>query len=139
MRSLGIVGCCLFVVGCAGASTMPLSVDTIQIVARAAPICGAAAAESMAFKQAAAETIKRGFDSFVIVNGQYQADTFVAGYTPIMAQSNGTAVVNGYGNSAIVTGSSSTTVTGGDPIHMTRHSQGIVVKMFKEGDPAGSK
>lgn len=117
---------------------MPLAADTVQIVSRAAPICGAEGAERLAFRQAAAETIRRGFDRFAIINGQYQGDTFVAGYTPVVAQSHGTGFVHGYGNSAMVTGSSTTTYSGGAPITMTRHSQGLIVKMFKDGDPNGS-
>lgn len=130
--------CTLLLAGCAQTSTIPLAANTVQITSRAAPACGAEGAERMAFRQAAVETINRGFDSFVILNGQYQGDTFVAGYTPVQAYSSGTAHVNSFGNSATVYGNTTTTYTGGQPITMTRHSQGLIVRMFKDGDPAAA-
>ena len=127
----------LFLSGCVASSTLPLSADTVQITTQAAPVCGAAGAQKVALKRAAGETINRGFDRFIIVNGQLQASTQLVGYTPVVAQSTGSATAWGNGNTAYATGQSTTTYSGGMPITATSHSQGLVVKMFKEGDPAG--
>jgi hypothetical protein len=124
---------------CTSASTIPLSVDTIQITARAAPICGATGAERYAMKRAAVETLKKGYDKFIILNAQGQSHTSVVGYTPVQAHTTGSATATGYGNTVNAYGRSTTTYTGGTPITATRHNQGLVVKMFKNDDPAGVK
>jgi hypothetical protein len=77
-------------------------------------------------------------DKFLIVGGQYQSNLYVAGYTPIQANTYGSGTATRYGNSVYGSGSSTTTVTGGQPIVAGSHDQGLVVKMFKDGDPAGS-
>lgn len=129
----------LAVGACAKASTIPLSVDTIQVTARAAPICGATGAEQLAMKRAAVETIKRGYDKFVILGAQAQNDIRVVGHTPVQAHTTGTATATGYGNTVNAYGQSTTTYTGGQPIMGGSRNQGLVVKMFKNGDPAGAK
>lgn len=120
--------------GCAASSTIPLSNDTVQITTHAAPVCGMVKAQQLALKQAASETINRGFDKFVILSGQYAPLTQVFGYTPVEAHSTGVANVNG----GIVTSSTDTTFSGGQPITGTSHLEGLVVKMFKDGDPSGA-
>lgn len=104
---------------CTRTSTIPLAQDTFQITTSAAPACGAAGAEQVAFKQAAVQTIRRGYDRFMIVGGQASAN--VVGHTPIIVNRTG------YGTA---------TVTGGDA--MVAHDRGLVVKMFRDGDPAGA-
>jgi hypothetical protein len=120
--------------GCARSSVIPLANDTVQITSSAAPICGMAGAQSVAVRQAAVETIRRGYDKFLIQDGAYQSTVGVVGYTPVVAQSNGTATV--YGNRAY--GTSTTTVTGGQPTVGGHHNQALIVKMFKDGDAAGA-
>lgn len=116
--------------GCAKTSVIPLSSDTIQLTAGAAPICGQVGAQAVAAKQAAVETIRRGYDRFAILGGAYQNDVRVVGYTPVVANTQATVSGNyGYAN---------TTVTGGSPIIMGSHNEGLVVKMFKASDPAGA-
>jgi hypothetical protein len=105
--------------GCASASTVPLSQDTFKITGRAAPVCGAAGAERMAVRQAAVEVIKRGYDRYMILGEQQQSN--VVGVTPITVQRTG------YGSGF---------VSGGDPI--VAHSEGMVVKMFRDNDPAAA-
>ena len=128
----------LALAACAKSSTLPLSADMVQIQTHAAPVCGADGAQRLALKQAAVETINRGYDKFVIVDGQYQAQERVVGYTPVVAQTTGSATAYGVGNTAYATGQSTTTYTGGMPMTATAHNQGVVVKMFKDNDPAGA-
>jgi hypothetical protein len=104
--------------GCASASTVPLSQDTFRITARAAPACGAAGAERVAVRQAAVEVIKRGFDRYIILGEQQQSS--VVGVTPITVQRTG------YGG----------TVYGGNPI--IAHGEGMVVRTFRDNDPAAA-
>lgn len=123
--------------GCANASTMPLSQDTVQITSRAAPICGPEGAQKVAIKQASVETIKRGYDRFLIMDAAARSDVGVVGYTPVTAHTTGYATATGYGNHATAFGSSTTTYSGGDPIIAGSHRQGLIVKMYRDGDPAG--
>ena len=120
--------------GCASVSTMPLAQDTVKITSRAAPVCGAAGAEKLAIRQAAVETLKRGYDRFLIVGGKYSKNISVVGYTPVVANTTA-SVYGGYGTAY---GTARTTYSGGQPIIAGNHSQGLVVKMFKEGDAAGA-
>lgn len=124
---------------CAQSSTIPLSLDTIQITSTAAPVCGAVGAQKVALKQAAIETINRGYDKFIIVGGGYQNDVRVIGHTPVVANTTGSATAHRYGNTATAYGQSRTTYSGGAPIVGGTHNQGLVVKMFKDGDPKGSQ
>ncbi len=110
-----------FLSGCAQTSTMPLNANTVRISVSAAPICGMGGAQKVALQMAAIETIRKGFDKFVIFNGQYQANPEVVGYSPMTAQTHT------FGNSSY------TTVSGGGPIVMSQHNQGITVRMFKQG------
>ncbi|MGX1349670.1 hypothetical protein AB7M49_003246 [Bradyrhizobium elkanii] len=119
MRNLRIVALCAALGGCAGASTIPLAQDTVQITARAAPICGAAGAEKIVVREAAAETIRRGYDRFIVMNAQ--AGASYAGSTPVVVQNLGGGVAM---------------ASGGTP--MFAPNQGLVIKMFKDGDPAAA-
>jgi len=69
LRMVGLLSA-LLLAACASASVLPMSADTLQISARAAPICGGAGAESIAFRRAAVETIRHNFDRFIILNAQ---------------------------------------------------------------------
>ncbi len=60
------------VVGCAKTDAIPLSANEVQILVDAAPACGATGAQRLAATVAAVETVRRGFDRFVVtaVNGK---------------------------------------------------------------------
>lgn len=64
----------LLVAGCARSSTVPLANDMIQINTTAAPICGGAGAANVASKNAAVETLRHGFDKYVIVGSEAASD-----------------------------------------------------------------
>jgi hypothetical protein len=100
---------------------MPLAQDTVQITSSAAPACGRMGAEKVAFQRAAVETIRRGYDRFVVLGGDSQTNIRVIGYTPTTAYTTGG---RGY---------ATTTVYGGQPIYGGSHNQGLVVKMFRGG------
>lgn len=137
MKWILLAACAVVLCGCAKSSTIPLSADTMRITTSAAPVCGATGAESVAFRRAAVETINRGYDKFIIIGGEAQNNVGVVGYTPVQAHTTGTATATGYGNVAYASGQSTTTYSGGQPIIAGTHDQGLVVKMFKDGDPAG--
>lgn len=133
--SLLFVG--LGLAACVRTSTIPLRADLIQISTSAAPVCGAQGAQQAALKQAAIETIKRGYDRLIIVGADAQNNVRVVGYTPGTATTYGTATATGYGNTAFATGQSTTYYNPGMPIVGGSHDQGLTVQMFKDTDPAG--
>lgn len=126
------------VTGCASATVIPLAQDTIQITSAAAPICGMTGAQNVASQRAAIETIRRGYDRYIIVGGQYQNNIGVVGYTPVTATTTGTATAYGNGNYATAQGHSTTTFSGGQPIVSGSHNQGLVVKMFRADDQSAA-
>ena len=135
MRYIMISALALLTSACVQTSTMPLAADVVQITARAAPACGAEGAEKVAIKQAAIETLKAGYDRFIVVNGSSQNNIAVIGTTPVVANSYGTATAYGSGNTASAYGSSTTTYSGGQPIFGGSRDQSLVVKMFRATDP----
>jgi hypothetical protein len=82
--------------------------------------------------------MNRGYDKFLIVGAAAENNARVAGHTLVQAHTVGTATATGYGNMVTATGSSTTTYTGGNPIVAGSHDQGLIVKMFKDGDPKGA-
>lgn len=140
MRTSVVLFClgALSVAGCARSSTIPLAQDTVQVTAQAAPACGLAGAQTVAVKQAAVETIRRGYDKFIIQGGEYRDTVRVVGHTPVVAHTDGTGTISGHGGFANIQTSSTTTFSGGQPIVGGSHNQGLVVKMFRDGDPAGA-
>lgn len=84
MRQVAVCILGLTLAGCASSSTIPIAQDTFQVTASAAPICGSQGAQQVAVKQAAVETIRRGYDRFIVVGGQASAN--VVGNTPIVVQ-----------------------------------------------------
>ncbi len=128
----------LLLAGCARTSSMMMSKDVVQITVNAPPVCGAEGAQKVATRRAAIETLKNGFDEYLIINSNYQSSSAVVGYTPTQSYTTGSATVTGYGNTATGYGQSNTTTTGGFPIIASKHDQVVIVKMFHSGDPAGS-
>ncbi len=125
----------LAVSACARTSVMPLAGNTYQITVSAAPVCGAAGAEELASHDAAIATLQSGFDTYIILGGQAQDNVGVVGYTPVIANTYGTATAYGSPGMATAYGSSTTTYSGGTPIIAGTHDQEIVVRMFHSGDP----
>lgn len=117
--------------GCAHTSVMPVASNVFEITASAAPVCGAAGAQAVASRDAAIATLQNGYDSYVILDGQAQES--LSGYTPVIANSYGTATAYGSPGMATAYGSSTTTYSGGTPI--IRHNQSLLVRMFHANDP----
>jgi len=115
--------------GCARSATMQLSADSFQLVTSAAPVCGSTGAQNVAARRAAIETINRGYDKSLIVGAAAENTVRVVGYTPVQAQTVGTATATGYGNMVTASGSLTTTYTGGNPIIAGSHvdAQGAAV------------
>jgi hypothetical protein len=131
---LSIVLCVLLLpCGCTSTNVTPIAANKIILSTSAAPVCGGQGAQRVASQQAAAETIRRGFDKYVIVGSQGSNDIRQIGTTPIYA--NTTTTGNVIGNSVYLNGT--TNISGGQPIYGGSHNRDLAVVMFKNGDPQG--
>ena len=119
----------LAVAGCAEQSAMRLANDTVQLHVSTAPIYGSLEPQRRVMTMAAQETLKAGFDKFLIGGGQNTFKPNVLGYTAATAQSS--AVVGPDG------GGAQSSYVGPQPVAMPRFESDVVVKMFKASDPAG--
>lgn len=123
----------LTLAGCVSTDVTPVAQNIVIISTSAAPVCGGRGAREIAFRQAAAETIRRGYDLFIIVDSASANNVGVVGYTPTTYSTNFNAT--GYGNS--VYGNATTTAYGGSPIIGGSHDQSLAIVMFRFGDPQG--
>ena len=109
--------------GCAEQSAMRLAADTVRINVSTAPVYGALEPERRAMLMAAEETVKNGYDKFIIANGASNFNQNVLGQPA--GQASG-SLTQGF------------TATGPQTIAMPRFQTEIIVKMFKADDPAGA-
>src|SRR5690606_10223230 len=116
---------CMTLTACASGSAVKTSQNSAIIRATAAPVCGGIGAASVAEKQAAIETIRSGYDGYIITGGAAENNVQVT-------QSLGSATTYGrvYGNSwtANTTYTPQTFVSG-------NHAQSFSIVMFKAGEP----
>lgn len=121
--------------GCTSSSVMDLDANTVQVSAASAPICGPSGAQKLAIKNAAYQTLKRGFDKYVILNGRATSQQRLTGFTPRYANTTSSGQYYGNDSMGTYTGSSNTVITGGQPIVVTAHGQDVTVRMFHNSDP----
>lgn len=123
LKGLLTLGACIALAACAQSSVMQLDANTAAVTVSAAPVCGVTGAQRVAYEDAAIETLRLGYDRFIIegVRGQDRLSGVL--FTPVTASSFG----------------STETVTGGDPLFLFHHRQQIVVKMFHSSDPMASR
>ncbi|MFU0505859.1 hypothetical protein [Pseudaminobacter sp. NGMCC 1.201702] len=121
---------CLALVGCAASNAIRTSNDTAIIQARAAPVCGGVGAANVAQKQAAIETLKAGYDRYIIVEAASANDVRVT-QMPGSYQTSGT-----YGGGFL---NANTTYRPGPTIVSGGHSQSFAIKMFKDTDPGAGR
>lgn len=111
---------------CVNSSVTPISANQIIINTSAAPICSGAGAQSVAVKMAAVETLRRGYERFVIVGMDSANNVGVMRSAPTYANSTYRAYGNTlYGN---------TTYGGGNTIVYGSHDAALGVVLLKQGD-----
>lgn len=125
--------------GCASSSVMDVASDTVMISTSAAPACGQRGAQEVAVRRAAYETLRRGFDKYVILDADAQSNVGVVGYTPLTSNTYSSGTLNTYGNIGTYSGSSNTYYSGGQPIIGGTHDQKLAVKMFRQSDPGAAR
>lgn len=115
---------------CARSEAIRTSGNTVMIQTSAAPVCGAQGAARVAANMAAIETIKAGFDSYIIMGGA-AANNVTTTQMPGQYQTHGNLTYGrGYGAY-----NATTTYTPGPVIVSGSHDQSLAVRMFKQGEP----
>jgi hypothetical protein len=126
MRVVACVLAGLLAGGCAEQSAMRMANDTVRINVSTAPIYGSLEPERRAMILAAQETIKDGYDKFIIVEGSTGFHSNVLGEIP--GQASGMATVN----------MATFNATGPQTIRRNRYETAITIRMFKADDPRGA-
>lgn len=111
---------------CTSSNTVRTSANTAIIQTSAAPVCGGAGAARAAQKQAAIETIKAGYDRYIIVDGRSANNVGVM-------QTPGTFHTTGVAHGGFYRGT--TTYQPGMPIVYGSHDQAFAIYMFRNGEP----
>jgi hypothetical protein len=119
---IGLVMLVACIGGCAEQSAMRIANDTVRINVSTAPIYGALEPERRAMLLAAEETVKNGFDKFIIVDGR--------------SQYNRNVIANNPGYISATPGQ--LTAVGPSQTAMPRFESAIIIKMFKANDPAAA-
>ncbi|GLS28468.1 hypothetical protein SAMN04488498_1015 [Mesorhizobium albiziae] len=131
---IGAMALSSLLTACAASSTIRTSADTAIIQSSAAPVCGGIGAAKVAQKQAAIETLKAGYDRYIIADAVASNDVSVS-QLPGSYQTTGTASV--YGNYG--TFQSNTRYIPGPSIVSGGHHQALAVRMFKDTQPGASQ
>lgn len=130
MRYIAMGVALALLAGCASTSAVPVAKDAVLISTSAAPSCGRLGAQKVALAEAAVETIRRGYERFIIVGAHASSDVRVVGHTPVFASTSFSA--NTFGGTTFGTGT--TTFSGGQPIVGGSHDQEFLIRMFNSGD-----
>lgn len=115
----------LIISGCARSEAVRTSANTMIIQTGAAPVCGGTGALRVAQQLAAVETIRAGYDRYIITGGQAQ-NNVVVNQMPGSFRTTGTYGAGFY--------QARTTYQPGATIVSGSHDQGLAVVMFREGD-----
>lgn len=117
--------------GCATTSAVPVARNQVLISASAAPVCRGAGAARVASQMAAVETIRNGFERFLIQGAEARSDVRVLNRPPTGAYTTGTFQTFG----GTTTGRTQTTFTGGGPMVFGGHDSQLLVLMLNPADP----
>lgn len=130
MRRLVFLVLPFVIVGCAQTDTMRVSANEMIISTSAAPICGGQGAARVAQKMAAIETIRAGYDRYVILDARRSSNIDVV---QMPGSYNTSGSVSPYGSFR-----ATTTYTPGPSFVSGTHDQSIAVRMFKNGQQGAS-
>lgn len=115
---------------CTSSDSVRTSANTAIVRTSAAPVCGGAGAARVAQRMAAIETIRAGYDRYIIVDAASASNIGVA-QTPGTFHHSGTVRGGTY--------SGTTTYQPGVPIVYGSHDQAFAIRMFREGEPGAQQ
>ena len=120
--------------GCTNSSAIRTSQNTAIIQTSAEPMCGSVGAARVAQKQAAIETIKAGYDRYIITGA---ASDNSVGVTQLPGHYNTYGTANMYGNRG--TFSATSIYQPGPTIVTGSYDQSFAIRMFKDGEPGSNQ
>lgn len=126
ITTLSVCALAVSLAACTSSDTIRTSANTAIVRTSAAPVCGGTGAARVAQQQAAIETIKAGFDRYIIVDAASANNVQVV-------QGPGTYHHSGTYNRGSYSGT--TTYQPGMPMVYGRHEQAFAIYMFRNGEP----
>lgn len=120
----------LLLAGCAETAVTPIARNQIMLSTSAAPACGRTGAVKVANKMAAVETLRRGYQRFIIAGANSANNTRAISTGPTYAYTSGS--YSGYGNS--VYGNSTTTFGGNNVMWTGSNDADLLVIMLNPGE-----
>lgn len=134
MKTILVAGAAaLMLTSCVQSSAMRVSQNEVIIQTSAESMCGSTGALKAAEKSAAVETIKAGYDRYIITSASAANNTYA---TQMPGRYNTYGTVNSYGSFGTL--NATTTYTPGPTIYGGSHDQAIGVRMFKDGEPGAA-
>jgi hypothetical protein len=115
---------------CSCAGSEAVQSNTMIIQAEAAPFCRGTGALRVAQQSAAIETIKAGYDRYIITGSQAQNNV-------VASQMPGTYNTTIVGSRGFYQGT--TTYQPGPTIVAGSHDRGLAIAMFREGEPGAAQ
>jgi hypothetical protein len=128
------VAASLALAGCTNSSAVRTSQNTAIIQTSAEPMCGSTGAARVAAKQAAIETIKAGYDRYIITGA---ASDSSVGVTQLPGQYHTYGTANVYGNYG--TFNATSVYQPGPTIVTGSYDQSFAIRMFKDGEAGASQ
>ena len=120
----------LTITACASGSAVRTSSNTMVIQASAAPLCRSTGAANVAQQLAAIETLRAGFDSYVILDGSAANNVSVAS-GPGASYTTGRANVSGN----TIDYKETTQYRPGMPTVSGTYDQSFAIRMYRAGEP----
>lgn len=118
MKTWVVLGLAAGLAGCVQSTATRTSANTVMIDTGAAPICGAGGAARVSAKMAAVETLRNGYERYMITGAQ-TANNVTSSQMPGTWQATGSMV----------------TYTPGATIVSGTHDRTLMVHMLRRGDP----
>jgi len=128
----------LLMTGCAKTQAIRTSADTMIISTSGAPACNMNGVMKVAHQMSAVETIKSGYDGFIVLDGA-SSDTVTTTQMPGSFHTTGYGSANTYGNHTSMNYNSTTRYQPGPTLYSGKRNVGFSIKMLKETDKGFEK
>jgi hypothetical protein len=125
MRVLAALALALVLGACAQGQAVRTSANTMLVQTSAAEVCGGQGALAAAQRLAAIETIRAGYDRYIVTGGEAQNNVQVS-QMPGTYNTQGTYSLGSY--------QATTTYQPGPTIVSGSHDQGLAIVMFHDGE-----
>lgn len=130
MRMFSTLAASILLTACVSTDVTQLTRNEFIISTSAAPACGTSGARRVVNRMAAVETIRQGYDRFVIAGARSENNVRAVNTGPTNAYTTGQATT--VGNTTY--GSATTTYSGGGVTYMGSNDADLHVIMLRPGD-----